>query len=206
MASIGSLPYWNINVPDDERTEECPEFLRGLSAKDIGVLSTPDDECRLLSWSDVQKIVVDNTLSSFQRLPSDLRRYLAYNWKLKQEYGGVMNFVLNERLGWQMPIKAKGKPFELDGDIKILWNDWPYGLDERIVHLVVWTKFELEDDPATDDLTDRARKEIDDYVRLKFGARIPENNVSTCTHIRLIGNAELRDSTYGSRTGNRLSR
>ena len=32
--------------------------------------------------------------------------------------------------------------------MRILYNDWPYGLVDGIVHLVVWTKFDLEDDPA----------------------------------------------------------
>lgn len=66
-------------------------------------------------------------------------------------------------------------------DIKILHNDWPYGVDERIVHLVVWTKFELEDDPATDDLTPEARQMIDDYVEKTFRSRVNAEQVSCQT-------------------------
>jgi len=88
-----------------------------------------------------------------------------------------MEFVLKERLGWTLPIQAKGTPFEKEEDVKVLWNDWPYGIDEKIVHLVVWTKFELEDDPETDDLTDKARKEIDDFVEEKFGRVVGRENV-----------------------------
>lgn len=62
-------------------------------------------------------------------------------------------------------------------DIKILYNDWPYGVDEKIVHLVIWTKFELEDDPATDDLTDVARREIDVYVNKTFCEKVSSENV-----------------------------
>jgi len=62
-------------------------------------------------------------------------------------------------------------------DIKILYNDWPYGVDEEIVHLVVWTKFDLEDDPATDDLTPKARKDIDDFVDRIFCSKVPPQNV-----------------------------
>lgn len=64
------------------------------------------------------------------------------------------------------------------GDIKILYNDWPYGIDKSIVHLVVWTKFLLEDDPETDDLTPKMRKEIDEYVAGMFGSRVPPDKVS----------------------------
>jgi len=70
-------------------------------------------------------------------------------------------------------------------DIKILYNDWPYGIDEKIVHLVVWTKFDLEDDPATDDLTPEARKEIDEYVNRTFCARLPSENVGSVFVVRI---------------------
>jgi len=97
---------------------------------------------------------------------------------LKKEYGSIMEFVLSKRLGWKEPIRAEGKPFEKDSDIKILYNDWPYGIDKKIVHLVIWTKFELEDDPLTDDLTAKARKEIDDFVDETFGRKVGRDNVS----------------------------
>jgi hypothetical protein len=61
--------------------------------------------------------------------------------------------------------------------MRILHNDWPYGLEEGIVHLVVWTKFALEDDLATDDLTPRARQEIDDFVKRTFCSRMPPDQV-----------------------------
>lgn len=25
------------------------------------------------------------------------------------------------------------KPWKVESDVKILWNDWPYGIDEKIV-------------------------------------------------------------------------
>jgi hypothetical protein len=62
--------------------------------------------------------------------------------------------------------------------VKILWNDWPYGIDAKIVHLVVWTKFDLEDDLATDDLTDEARGEIERFVKVTFRDVVGEANVS----------------------------
>lgn len=62
-------------------------------------------------------------------------------------------------------------------DIKILYNDWPYGVDTKIVHLVVWTKFDLEDDPATDDLTPEARRQIDEYVQRTFCNKVAKENV-----------------------------
>ncbi len=62
-------------------------------------------------------------------------------------------------------------------DFKILRNDWPYGIDPDIVHLVVWTKFELEDDPTTDDLTMDARRQIDEFVQRTFCSKINPEHV-----------------------------
>ncbi|RWA10486.1 hypothetical protein EKO27_g4620 [Xylaria grammica] len=170
------LPYWQVNVPEDERTEECPDFLRAINTKDKGIISTPDAEYRPSSWPEVRKLILDNRLDLFQRVPSELRRYLEYTWKLNQDYGSVMNFILTQRLHWDTPIVPKGKPFECEEDIMILWNDWPYGLDKKIVHIVVWTKFSLEDDPETDDLTGKARAEIDAFVLKTFGLRVPSDH------------------------------
>lgn len=65
-------------------------------------------------------------------------------------------------------------------DIKIIYNDWPYGIDKSIVHLCVWTKFPLdvdEEDP-NGDLTPEMRAKIDAYVEKTFGSRVPAENVS----------------------------
>ena len=63
------------------------------------------------------------------------------------------------------------------GDLKIIYNDWPYGIDQQIVHLCVWTKFELYDDEKTQRLTPQARDEIDDYVDKTFRSRVPGDQV-----------------------------
>lgn len=84
-----------------------------------------------------------------------------------------MNFMLNVRLQWK-DMEPKGRPFEDPSDIKILYNDWPYGIDPDIVHLVVWTKFELEDDAETGLSTRESRQEIEEYVQRTFGARASE--------------------------------
>ncbi|KAL1842276.1 hypothetical protein VTJ49DRAFT_5661 [Mycothermus thermophilus] len=171
------LPYWQVNVPPALRTAECPDFLRELSDKDRRIIGTPDSEYEIDSWDSVRRKVAENRLDLFQRVPSDLRRYRAFVWKLKRDYGSVMHFILSERLGWEAPVVARGsRPFECEEDVKVLCNDWPYGIDKRIVHLVVWTKFALEEDPATGDLTDETRAAIDAYVQKTF-AKIPPDNV-----------------------------
>jgi hypothetical protein len=174
----GSLPYWLVNVPPDQQPTSCPPFLEHLSEKDKEIISTPDSQYHVLTWPEVREVIAANRLDLFQRVPSELRRYLAFNWQVKQEYGSVMQFVLSQKLGWQHPVIAAAAPFKSPNDLQVKWNDWPYGIDEKIVHLVVWTKFDLEEDLATGDLTDAARKEIYDYVKRTFCNRVKEENVS----------------------------
>ncbi|KAH0286569.1 hypothetical protein M436DRAFT_50823 [Aureobasidium namibiae CBS 147.97] len=162
-----TTPYWQVNVPTDQRSADCPDFLKDANEKDQKILATPDSEFRRLSWHEVQEFIRTNRIDLFQRVPSDLRRYKAYTAKLKQEFGSVMNFVMAERLRWQ-DLVPQGEPFSNPDDIKILLNDWPYGIDTRIVHLVVWVKFQLEEDTITGDLTDSARQQIDSYVNQTF--------------------------------------
>ncbi|TLS20235.1 uncharacterized protein PpBr36_11490 [Pyricularia pennisetigena] len=172
--SSGGTPYWNVNVPEDKRSVECPEFLVSLSDKDRTIINTPDADYRADTWEQVKKKVSTNRLDLFRRKPSDLRRYLEYTWKLRRDHGSVMNFILTQRLQWEMPIKPTSVvPFENPIDYKILRNDWPYGIDERIVHLVVWTRFELPEDAATGDLTDEARRQIDQFVNKTFSPHMP---------------------------------
>ncbi|KAF6810977.1 hypothetical protein CSOJ01_06044 [Colletotrichum sojae] len=177
LSNSPTLPYWQVNVPPERRTDECPEGLRNLSAKDVGILSTPDAEYRPQTWDAVRRLVATNRLDLFQRVPSELRRYRLFIHQLVSEHGSVMNFVLRRRLGWTEPLVPEGRRFESGRDLKILYNDWPYGIDERIVHLVVWTKFELEEDAATGDLTEVARGEIEAYVDKTFRSRTKPDTV-----------------------------
>jgi hypothetical protein len=120
--------------------------------------------------------VETNRIDLFQRVPSDLRRYRNYIYKLQKEHGSVMNFILLHRLQW-LDITPSGKPFENLSDIKIVYNDWPYGIDSRIVHLVVWTKFVLEDDAHTGHLTVQSRQQVNQYVDRTFCSRVDPQNV-----------------------------
>ncbi|KAH2119102.1 hypothetical protein KXW65_008718 [Aspergillus fumigatus] len=155
------LPYWLVNVPPSQWPAECPPFLRDLPAKSISILSTPDAEYKKQDWETVKEIVRSNRIDLFQRVPSELRRYLAFKAHIIANYGSIMRFMAKERLHWgdgdAEDLRPKGRPFEFDEDIRILYNDWPYGVEEGIVHLVV--------------------KEIDDYVTRTFRSRMPAEQV-----------------------------
>lgn len=62
-------------------------------------------------------------------------------------------------------------------DMKILYNDWPYGVDEKIVHLVIWTKFELEEIQGTDKLMPETQRGIEDFVQRTFCSKVKPEHV-----------------------------
>lgn len=109
-----TLPYWLVNVPEDQRPATCPEFLRDIPEKLKLILSTPDSQYRRFTWPQVKEIVRENHIDAFQRLPSDMRRYLGHMVLLKKSHGSVMNFVLTERLGWK-DLTPAGPPFSNSG-------------------------------------------------------------------------------------------
>lgn len=81
---------------------------------------------------------------------------------------------------------ARHPPFSNEGEYKILLNDWPYGIDEKIVHLVVWTKFALEDDLETGDTREDAKRDIQMWVDRVFGEECGGENVSYCFYFLFI--------------------
>ena len=106
------LDFWNINIPPSQHTKECPSYLQYAitNDKDRGILETPDSDYVLQTWPEVRKIISDNRIDLFERLPSDLRKYRQYNEKLTEEYGSVMEFVMKERLKWE-DLEPTGRPF-----------------------------------------------------------------------------------------------
>lgn len=108
--------FWNVNVPPELQTKDCPDFLQYAftNDKDRRILSTPDAQYRPQTWDQVQQFIRRNRLDLFERLPSDLRRYRKYCAKLEREYGTVMEFVMQERLRWT-DLTPKREPFTEPG-------------------------------------------------------------------------------------------
>lgn len=177
------LPYWQVNIAPEDRQDHCPVALQNLSDKDISLIGTRDEDYRVQSWGEVVDIVRTNRLQDFRRWPSELRRYREFVWKLKQDWGSVTEYMLSERLHWKEPITPRSsRPFECEEDLQILFNDWPYGIDERIVHLLVWTKFELKDDAET-------VAEIERFIERTFAPGVAKDKVS-CVSSKLARTCE----------------
>lgn len=93
------------------------------------------------------------------------------------------------------PPRPRGKGWGKEDDIKILQNDWPYGIDPQIVHLVIWTKFPLHESPpaatatTNDNLTPAMRARIDAFVEKTFVKKMGRENVCSCRFLPRITEA-----------------
>ena len=90
---------------------------------------------------------------------------------------------MRERLQWQpSPLSTVQTgpmfdvkdpvPFVDPADNKILQNDWPYGLEVGITHIIVWLKHRLESEPTKGDMTLQSRRQVENFVQMAFVDRV----------------------------------
>lgn len=88
--------------------------------------------------------------------------------------------MIQKRLFWK-PVSKEGLPrfdhisdipFANPRDFAVLRNDWPYGFESGITHLVVWTKTPIETDQTRGDVTPASRQVIKDFVQRYFVAEL----------------------------------
>ncbi len=134
----------------------------------MGILVKKDDEFIRISWETCQEFVRTNNIHHFQRSSSQLRGYLQYVHHLKKTYGSVLSYIQAERLQWKDITPSEDIPFSNPSDYKILYNDWPYFLEEGIKHLVVWTKFPLDENPETGEVLPETEAQIEAFIKRTF--------------------------------------
>ncbi|RDW65417.1 hypothetical protein BP5796_10109 [Coleophoma crateriformis] len=150
-----------------------------LTDTDKWVLSLTDDQFKLHSWDELKEIIAQNRLEVLKRKPSDLRRYMAWSASTNAQYGSMTNYLLAHRLpqSWGRPPFTPSSlvPFEDKSDYSILVNDWPYGLEKGISHIVVWSRTPIETDEKTGDVTDLSRARIQDFIKRTFMDSLSED-------------------------------
>ena len=122
-----------------------------------------------------------NDLHLLKRSPSQLRQYVQWTRAIKAKYESMVNYISQERLHWGPTMDDKGNamvnpsllpkdpvPLASRADYKILRNDWPYGCDPGIHHLVIWMKTKLPVEQENGDLTLGSRALIEHFVRKIF--------------------------------------
>ncbi|KAG2002102.1 hypothetical protein GB937_009768 [Aspergillus fischeri] len=161
-------------IPNTEKDQEIPDW--NLTEVDRMLLRQTDEEYESHSWDELKWIIQENRLELFKRLPSHLRRYIQWSKGIKKQYGGILNYICQERLRWDQQeskqvVFKNPIPFASPSDYCIRFNDWPYGVAPGIWHLVVWLKtpFPVQEDG---NLTTESRARIETFVLATFVQRL----------------------------------
>jgi hypothetical protein len=110
--SLSTL-WWNTNLPPAEQTPICPSYLVYAThhQKERSNLATPDALFTRKTWPEVRSLIAANRLDQFTRVPSELRQYRKWTEGVVREYGSMMRFILEERLGWgkEVGVSREGR-------------------------------------------------------------------------------------------------
>lgn len=52
-----NLPFWCVNLPRESWPDKCPDFLKNVSDKDRGIISTRDENYHRQTWPEVKDII-----------------------------------------------------------------------------------------------------------------------------------------------------
>jgi hypothetical protein len=175
---------WEAN-PDPNALpfpRDNPPFA--LTAIDWHQLSLRDSDFTPHSWSNLQHLISTGQLDELKRWPSALKAYLAWTAHVKQKYGSVMTYLLQQRLFWTPLADDTGTlrfdvrsatHFADSEDYKILRNDWTYAFEPGIRHIVVWLKQRLPVD-AEGALNDEGQRLVMDFVQQEFRCKAGEED------------------------------
>ncbi|TQS36984.1 hypothetical protein Golomagni_02555 [Golovinomyces magnicellulatus] len=177
VLNLSNIGDENNLVNKTVQVDDRPVYLQDLSTKDEQILRIPEAEFKILDWAILREMIINNETGHLQRRPSDLRRYLEFSHRMREIYGSIRTFLLQERLNWRDNLNPIGTSFGNPSDWKILWNDWPYGIENCIVHLVVWTKFPLKMNCITGELCPDAAHMVSHFVNTTFADPLGTENV-----------------------------
>ncbi|CAF0885334.1 unnamed protein product [Didymodactylos carnosus] len=139
--------------------------------------ASDSDEQLPFSWDKICKIIESGELGRLMRYPDDTVRYSAWCDNIITLYSGMEKYLLEQRLGWHLPIKPLSSIlFENSDDYQILLNDFPYAFDENIIHFVLWTKVPFGQD-KNGYLDESTAKLIQEFINKKFVTHFGQENV-----------------------------
>ena len=93
---------------------------------------------------------------------------MQYVHHVAETYGSVLWYIEHKRLRWDATTPSGDAPFSNLSDYKVLYNDWPYLVEDGIKHLVVWTKFLIDEDPETGKVTGEINEQIEAFIKRTF--------------------------------------
>ncbi|KAI3335776.1 hypothetical protein F4824DRAFT_144379 [Ustulina deusta] len=125
------------------------------------------------TWQEIKTIIASGDMGALKRHPIDTRNYIIWHSRVSERYGGIAEFVRQNKLLWDehTPVKSEALLHHPD-DYKILRNDWPYAFLPDVCHLVVWSKVKIQVDSETGLPDPESRVLIEEFLDKVFGGRL----------------------------------
>lgn len=138
------------------------------------------------TWTQIQYIVKSNKLELFARNEEQFHKYYQFKNDLSLQGITLTDYVLKEELEWkQSDIRSQvaatpdqeystSQPQDLilynDDDVKIIYNKFPYYLEDSVVHLCVWSKLTIPNDvnSPVGDISPLTKRIIERYLQKTF--------------------------------------
>ncbi|KAF7719986.1 Uncharacterized protein PECH_008147 [Penicillium ucsense] len=181
-----------LAMTDEEYIPHSWDDLRDIITRnDLGALKRkPSDLRRYLAWSAETKAKYGSMMNYIcqKRLrwtPSDLAdpaKVDGPNGSTHPPNGGPATGDSSSTCTSAAKATSSGplsykdpRPFADPADYTILRNDWPYGFEAGISHLVVWLRTRIPVESNEGHLTNESRALIDKFVQDKFVKRLAED-------------------------------
>eukprot|EP00192_Tetraselmis_astigmatica_P019344 CAMPEP_0117695434 /NCGR_PEP_ID=MMETSP0804-20121206/28138_1 /TAXON_ID=1074897 /ORGANISM="Tetraselmis astigmatica, Strain CCMP880" /LENGTH=202 /DNA_ID=CAMNT_0005509507 /DNA_START=193 /DNA_END=802 /DNA_ORIENTATION=- len=141
-----------LQLPLKDDWPSCPT----ISESQAAVMSLPPGVVsRALTWQEVCNAVAcgtEESLGRLGRLQEDIEVYKAFTDKVKAEYSSVADYVKIHKLQYGQTRSDDGKKKATDisalqpGECLWIENDFPYALEDGLVHCLIWAHSPLSSD------------------------------------------------------------
>ncbi|KAK2749462.1 hypothetical protein FQN57_006396 [Myotisia sp. PD_48] len=169
QAAPFNLSPGDIEALGQTDEEFCPhtwQDLKNVLGRSFSLILTPDTDVKA-KYGSVMDYICQERLGWVRRSEKMQNHEIS-----KQEDSGGISLIAQtaeeeSSFEFKNPI-----PFADPEDYTILRNDWPYGLNANIVHLVVWLKNRIPVDNEKGDPTTESKKLIEEFVYKTFTQKI----------------------------------
>ncbi|KAJ5703540.1 hypothetical protein N7493_011465 [Penicillium malachiteum] len=185
--NLTPLDHELLAMKDEDFVPHDWNNLRDIIRRnDLGALMRkPSDLRRYLSWSAQTKAEYGTMMNyiCIHRLKWPLPSELTGTVPAPDIHPSATGQTNGSSPGSQSQSKPSGPlltfknplPFADPEDYKILRNDWPYGFESGISHLVVWSRTPIPVESDEGHLTTESRALINAFVKRQFVQRLAED-------------------------------
>lgn len=120
-----------------------------------------------MEWDEAVSAIKNHHLEKLRRTPEQTTKYTEHKNLLSAKGISVADHMRLDRLQWPDMTPTNEEFLADPADIKVLYNDHPYGFVDGIEHVCVWTRARCPCD-AHHVPTEAAQQRIEDFLSQRF--------------------------------------